>query len=174
MAVRIERAGRGWRLHSEVRLPRPVDEVFPFFAEAHNLNLITPERVRFQILTPGKIEMAVGTLIDYRIRIRGVPVRWRTRISEWDPPRGFTDEQIRGPYLWWVHRHRFLPDGNETIATDVVDYGVPGGALVHAAMVGRDVRHIFEFRERRMLEIFGGEGGPAAGSAVEPAVAAGG
>ncbi|MFG0259801.1 MAG: CDP-paratose 2-epimerase [Phycisphaerales bacterium JB041] len=155
MSIRIERAGRGFRLTAETRLPQPIDRVFPFFADARNLNRLTPARVRFEILTPGEIPMATGTLIDYRIRIRGVPVRWRTRIRDWDPPHGFIDEQLRGPYLWWVHRHTFEPDGETTIARDRVDYGVLGGAFVHGLFVRRDLEHIFAYRAEQMAEIFG-------------------
>lgn len=158
MSISITRAGRGYRLHAEVRLARPVGEVFPFFADARNLDRLTPPSLRFEILTPGQIEMATGTLIDYRIRLRGVPMRWRTRIAEWDPPHGFTDEQLRGPYRWWIHRHRFTPDRDGTIMTDTVDYGVPGGPLapfISGLLVRRDVERIFEFRSEAIARIFG-------------------
>lgn len=153
MNPRIERATRGYRLHAEVRLPRPPGEVFPFFAEARNLDRLTPPRLRFEIRTPGKIEMAVGTLIDYRIRLRGVPLRWRTRITEWDPPHAFADEQMRGPYRWWVHRHRFEADGDGTVMTDSVDYGVPGGALAHALLVRRNLEAIFAHRAEAITKL---------------------
>lgn len=166
MTVSIERAPRGYRLHAEVRLDRPVGEVFRFFADAHNLDRLTPARLGFEILTPGQIEMAVGTLIDYRIRLRGFPMRWRTRITEWDPPHAFADEQLRGPYRWWIHRHRFTPDGDGTIMTDTVDYGVPGGPLAplaHALLVRRDVEAIFRYRSRVIAEVFG-RGAPVSSS----------
>lgn len=161
MTIRIERAGRGFRLEAEVRLPRPVGEVFPFFADARNLNRLTPERVHFRILTEGEIPMEAGTLIDYRIKVRGVPVRWRTRIRDWDPPHGFVDEQLRGPYRWWVHRHTFEPDGDGTIARDEIDYGVLGGSLVHSLFVKRDLEHIFRYRAEQMQLLFGGGGSAA-------------
>lgn len=156
MSVWIERVVRGYVLRSEVRLATPPERLFPFFCDAHNLDRLTPARVRFRILTEGEIRMAEGTLIDYRIRVRGVPVRWRTRISGWDPPRGFTDEQIRGPYRWWVHRHTFEPDvAGGTVARDEVRYGVPGGRVAHGLFVRRDLMHIFEHRSRAMRELFG-------------------
>ena len=155
MSIRIERSGRGFRLSAETRLSCPIDRVFPFFADARNLNKLTPARVRFEILTPGEIPMATGTLIDYRIRIRGVPVRWRTRIRDWDPPHGFIDEQLRGPYRWWIHRHTFEPDGETTIARDEVDYGILGGSLVHGLFVKRDLEHIFAYRAQQMAGLFG-------------------
>ncbi|MCC7388356.1 MAG: SRPBCC family protein [Phycisphaerales bacterium] len=157
MTVRIERADRGYRLHAQVRLASPIGEVFPFFADARNLDRLTPPSLRFEILTPGEIEMAPGTLIDYRIRLRAVPMRWRTRITEWDPPHGFADEQLRGPYRWWIHRHRFTPDGDGTIMTDTVDYAVPGGPLAplaHTLLVRRDVERIFRYRSAAIGEIF--------------------
>ena len=159
MTIRIERAGRGFRLSAETRLPRPIDEVFPFFADAHNLDRLTPDRVRFKIITDGEIPMATGTLIDYRIAIRGVPVRWRTRIRDWDPPHGFVDEQVRGPYRWWIHRHTFEAAGDSTIARDEIDYGVLGGALVHGLIVKRDLQYIFAYRAEQMAKIFGTPGG---------------
>lgn len=168
MSIRIERSGRGFRLSAETRLPRPVDEVFPFFADARNLDLLTPARVRFEILTPGEIPMATGTLIDYRIRIRGVPVRWRTRIRDWDPPHGFVDEQIRGPYRWWIHRHTFEPDGETTIARDEVDYGILGGSLVHGLFVKRDLEHIFAYRAEQMARLFGGSSPVGSAAPCEP------
>lgn len=158
MTVSITRAETGYRLHAEVRLARPIDQVFPFFADAHNLDRLTPPHLNFEILTPAPINMAPGTLIDYRIRLRALPMRWRTRITEWDPPHGFADEQLRGPYRWWIHRHRFIPDGDGTIMTDTVDYGVPGGPLaplINSLMVQRDVRRIFEYRTIAITEIFG-------------------
>lgn len=158
MTVSITRSGRGYRLHAEVRLARPIGEVFPFFADAHNLDRLTPPHLRFEILTPGEIEMRVGTLIDYRIRLHALPMRWRTRICEWDPPHGFADEQLRGPYRWWLHRHRFTPDGDGTIMTDTVDYGVPGrplAPLVHGLLVRRDVERIFNYRSEAITQIFG-------------------
>lgn len=174
MTIRIDRARRGYTLHAEVRLPRPIDDVFPFFADAHNLDRLTPPNLRFEILTPAPIEMGVGALIDYRIRLRAIPMGWRTRITEWDPPHGFADEQLRGPYRWWIHRHRFTPDGDGTIMTDAVDYAVPGGPLaplIHTLMVRRDVRRIFEYRTTAITEIFGPSGtehSPAAHKAPTP------
>lgn len=98
MSVSIERRPRGWRLTARQWFPQERDEVFPFFADAGNLELITPPRLRFEILTPAPLEMAPGLLIDYRIRIRGIPVRWQTEISIWEPSIRFVDQQLRGPY----------------------------------------------------------------------------
>lgn len=153
MSISIEKAPRGYVLTARTRLPGDPEQVFPFFADARNLDAITPPRLRFRILTPGPIEMRVGTLIDYRITLRALPIRWRTRIAEWDPPHSFTDEQIRGPYLWWRHRHTFEPDGDATLMTDRVEYGVPGGALAHALLVRSDLLAIFAFRAREIARL---------------------
>lgn len=154
MAVTIERDGRGWVLTAQTGIPSPPERVFPFFGDAANLDRITPPSLRFRILTPCPIEMRRGALIDYALRVRGVPVRWRTEITAWDPPRGFTDEQIRGPYRWWRHHHVFDAADSGTRMTDTVEYGVPGGWLVHEALVRRDVGAIFRFREREIRAVF--------------------
>lgn len=144
------------RLETHVKLPRARPEVFAYFAEAANLQELTPPFLDFRILTPLPIEMEEGTLIDYRLRIRGIPVRWRTRIAEWDPPRRFVDEQLRGPYRLWVHEHRFREVDGQTEVIDLVRYSVPGGSLLHRLFVRRDVQRIFRYRKHRLLAQFGG------------------
>ena len=141
-------------IEAEVRLPAPIDEMWAFFSNARNLELLTPAFLRFSVLTPEPIEMKPGTLIDYRLRVRGVPIRWQSRISEWDPPYRFLDEQTRGPYRFWIHEHTFEPDGDETIARDFVRYDHVGGRIVNRLMVGRDVKAIFDYRRRMLDEIF--------------------
>jgi ligand-binding SRPBCC domain-containing protein len=156
--VEIERDGRGYRLTCELHVARPRDEVFPFFADASNLETITPGFLRFQVLTPRPIEMRTGQLIDYHLRVRGVPLRWRSEITAWEPPTRFVDEQRRGPYRWWIHEHTFEEayDGG-TLVRDIVRYGVPGGALAHALFVKRDVIAIFEHRSQVLSELFSAE-----------------
>lgn len=130
----------------EARIPRPVDEVFAFFADATNLDAITPPWLSFRTTTPTPIRMAVGTTIDYRLKIRGIPVRWRSVIAAWDPPFRFVDEQVRGPYRLWSHEHAFRADGAETVMRDRVRYAVPCDPLVHDRWVAPDVRRIFAYR----------------------------
>ena len=142
-------------IESEVRLPAPLDEVWPFFSNARNLERLTPSFLRFEVLTPDPIEMAVGTLIDYRLRIRGVPISWQSEITAWEPPHRFADEQRRGPYKCWIHEHTFVADGDETIARDHVQYDHIGGRLANRFIVGPDVRRIFAYREKVLREIFG-------------------
>jgi len=141
-------------MQTEVWLPRPRSEVFPFFAEARNLEALTPPWLRFEVRTPAPIEMRAGTLIDYRIRVHGLPIRWRTEIREWRPPHGFVDVQLRGPYRLWEHTHTFEERDGGTLCRDVVRYLPLGGALVNWLFVRRDVERIFAFRERRMRELF--------------------
>jgi ligand-binding SRPBCC domain-containing protein len=145
---------KGSFFHSEIWLPRPIAEIFPFFGNARNLEIITPPWLQFKILTEGPIEMREGTLIDYRIRLRGIPLRWQTRIDVWDPPRRFIDIQVRGPYQRWHHEHIFEPKDYGTLCSDRVDYAVPGGTLVDRLFVGRDLERIFEFRREKLLELF--------------------
>lgn len=143
------------RLHTSLYLPRPVPQVFAFFADAGNLQQITPAWVDFTIVTPLPIDMRPGTLIDYRLKVHGVPVRWRTEISAWQPPRMFIDTQLTGPYWRWVHTHRFREAPGGTLVEDDVDYAVPGGWPVDRLFVRRDLRAIFLHRQRAILDVFG-------------------
>ncbi len=143
-----------------VRLASPLESVFAFFSEARNLEELTPPWLRFEVLTPAPIEMEVGALIDYRLRIRGLPIRWRSRITAWEPPHRFVDEQVRGPYRTWIHEHRFQPErdaggGEVIVASDHVQYRAPGGRLLERLFVTRDVERIFAFRTRALVERFG-------------------
>lgn len=153
--VQIEQLPRAsWRLTTRVLLPRPRAEVFPFFSDAGNLESITPAFLNFRILTPLPIEMQAGARIDYRIRLRGIPIRWRTHISVWEPNTRFVDEQVRGPYRRWHHEHLFEDAGDETLMTDIVHYRVWLGTLLHPLMVKKDLLRIFEYRQARILEHF--------------------
>lgn len=145
-----------YELRTRVRLPRPRTEVFEFFTDAGNLQAITPPWLHFQILTPPPIEMRQGTVLEYRLRLHGLPLRWRTEITAWDPPRRFVDEQIRGPYRLWVHEHTFEEDGDGTIVEDHVRYAVPFGWLADRLLVARDLRAIFGYREDKLLHLFPG------------------
>lgn len=138
----------------ELWLPRPRAEVFAFFADAANLEAITPEWLHFHILTPPPIEMREGALIDYRLRVRGLPMRWRTLISAWEPPVRFVDEQLRGPYRTWVHEHTFEERDGGTLVCDRVRYAAPFDWLVHRWLVRPDVERIFDYRTRVLRERF--------------------
>lgn len=146
-----------YELRTTLWLPRKVDEVFPFFADAANLQRITPPFLSFRILTPLPIEMRTGTLIDYRISLRGIPMTWRTRISVWEPNRRFIDEQLKGPYRTWIHEHTFEPADGGTLCKDVVTYDAPGGAFIHRTLVRPDLEKIFAFRQKELARIFGGD-----------------
>ena len=139
---------------SEQWLPRPLDEVFPFFTDARNLEELTPSWLRFDVVTPEPIPMAVGTTIDYRLAWRGIPLRWTSEIAAWEPPHRFIDRQIRGPYRLWHHEHRFEEFENGTNVIDEVDYAVWGGAIANRLGVARDIEKIFAYRTARLKEIF--------------------
>lgn len=140
---------RHHKLERRQHLPTPPDQSFELFADAMNLEAITPPWLRFRVITPGPIEMRSGTLIEYRLRLHGVPVSWRTRIEAWEPGRRFTDVQLSGPYRLWHHTHSFERDGDGTLMRDVVRYALPLGligALAHLLVVRRDLERIFDFR----------------------------
>ena len=141
-------------LANELWLPLPPREVFPFFADAANLERLTPPSLRFQVLTPPPIEMAVGTLIDYRIRLRGLPMRWQSEITVWEPPYRFVDEQRRGPYRQWIHEHTFTAQNGGTLAKDVVQYAVVGGAIAQRLLVASELRRIFDYRNAALMDYF--------------------
>ena len=144
-------------LNSEQWLPRRPDEVFDFYADAFNLERLTPAWLRFRVLTPPPIVMAAGVEIDYRLRLRGLPMGWRSRITEWAPPHRFVDEQVRGPYRRWVHTHTFTAQDGGTLVVDRVEYGMLGGWLADRLLVRRDLRRIFAYRQERLAEVFGGD-----------------
>lgn len=147
-----------FRLTTEIWLPRPLEEVFAFFADAGNLQRLTPPWLSFKILTPQPIVMARGTRIEYRIRLRGLPLRWRSEIVTWDPPHVFVDEQRRGPYRRWTHTHRFLAQSGGTFVTDEVIFSVWGGGLVARVFVAPDIRRIFSYRHDQLMSVFGRAG----------------
>ena len=127
----------------------PLNEVFPFFAAAENLERITPPELGFRIRTSLPIDMKPGALIDYTIKLYGVPMKWRTEITAWNPPHSFEDTQIRGPYEKWVHTHTFVEESGGTTIEDRVAYALPFGPLGRIAhpIVARQVKRIFSYRE---------------------------
>jgi ligand-binding SRPBCC domain-containing protein len=143
-------------LERRQRLELPAERAFAFFADARNLEAITPPWLGFRVTTPGEIEMRAGTLIEYRLRLHRVPVRWRTRIEAWEPPHRFVDVQLRGPYALWEHTHAFEPDGpGAVVIADRVRYSLPLGpigGLAHAAFVRRDLERIFDYRAEAVRE----------------------
>jgi ligand-binding SRPBCC domain-containing protein len=151
--------GRIWVLRATQVLPRPVDEVFPFFADAYNLEKLTPAFLKFNVLTPKPIPMESGAEIRYKLKVRGVPIHWKTTILDWDPPRQFVDNQDAGPYTLWHHTHTFEPteDGSGTVCTDTVRYKPKGwlfAPIINRFFVQRDVQNIFRYRFRKLEAFF--------------------
>jgi ligand-binding SRPBCC domain-containing protein len=156
---RLGRIGSRERVFErEQFFPLPPEQVFAPFAEAGNLQAITPPWLHFRIISALPITMGEGAVIEYRLRLHGMPVRWRTVIETWDPPHRFTDVQERGPFALWHHTHTFEAVEGGTLARDQVRYRVgfgPFGEVAHAFMVGRDVERIFDFRRTAILELVG-------------------
>jgi ligand-binding SRPBCC domain-containing protein len=140
-------------LERSQRLPRPADRAFAFYADAFNLEAITPPWLGFRVTSRYPIEMREGALIEYRLRLHGLPIRWLTRIEVWDPPRRFVDVQLRGPYALWEHTHTFEPAPDGVVIRDRIRYALPFGplgALAHALFVRRDLRRIFDYRAAQL------------------------
>ena len=147
-------------LQREQFVPTPLDDVFPFFADPANLAALTPPSLCFEILTPRPLTMKAGAVIDYRIRLGPLPVRWRTLITTFEPPHRFVDEQLRGPYDLWHHTHTFVERDGGTVLGDHVVYALPLGPLgefAHALDVRRRLNAIFAYRRRIVAERFGGD-----------------
>lgn len=146
-----------YHIDTDVWVPRELDEVFAFFSDAFNLETLTPPRVNFHVITPAPIDLKAGALIDYKLRVNGIPLRWTTRIDTWNPPHEFSDSQLSGPYKLWHHTHRFSESRGGTKMTDHVDYELPFGplgSLAHKLWVRRDVESIFTYREKIIRERF--------------------
>lgn len=131
---------------------------FDFYADARNLEPMTPPWLHFEVMTPGPITMGAGTLLEYRLRLHGVPVRWLTRIETWEPPLRFTDSQVKGPYSLWEHTHEFEPEGEDACTIrDQVRYELPLGPLgelAHSLFVRHDLDRIFDFRREAFAAHF--------------------
>jgi len=146
-------------LKREQWVPVTMDKVFAFFSDARNLEVLTPPWLHFRILTPAPIRIGEGATIRYRLRWRGVPIRWRTAITRWEPPAAFEDMQMSGPYRLWHHSHQFEALRGGTLMTDTVRYALPFGCLGQPAyrlVVRRDVEAIFDYRRHRIRDLFGG------------------
>jgi ligand-binding SRPBCC domain-containing protein len=148
-------------LHHEQWIARPIDELFAFFADARNLEKITPSWLGFKIISMSTDSIEQGTVIRYRLQLYGIPFYWRTDIREWNPPHCFVDEQTKGPYKQWRHTHRFEAHGNRTRMIDEVQYSLSFGVLgrvIHALKVRGDVNRIFDYRRLRIDALFGQSG----------------
>lgn len=146
-----------YQLHHSQVIKKSLPDVFSFFENPANLKKITPPNLGFQILTPTPIQMGEGCLIDYTVRILGLPIRWTSLIAEYDPPYKFVDVQLKGPYSFWHHTHLFKEHPEGTQIEDVVRYCLPFGILgqlMHGLLVQRQLQSIFDYREKVIAGFF--------------------
>jgi ligand-binding SRPBCC domain-containing protein len=142
----------------ETKLYRSLDDIFDFFSNAENLNTVTPTDVEFSMLTPTPIKMQVGTLINYRIKLMGIPFFWRTHINVWEPPYRFVDEQVKGPYMLWHHEHTFEQKDGYVLMTDKLHYLSPGWflePLINRFFVTPQIKKIWGYRDQQFKKLFG-------------------
>ena len=145
-------------LKTSLTVPQPLGEVFAFFADAGNLERITPPEFGFHIVTPQPIVLKTGALIDYKMSMRGIPVKWRTEITVWNPPFEFEDRQLKGPYNQWIHRHTFTAvEPKKTLIEDEVRYRLPFEPFSDIAhfFVEKELKYIFDYREKAVEKFFG-------------------
>ena len=146
-----------YELYRTQFIKHSINKVFLFFSKPENLEQITPPNLNFSIITPRPIEMKQGLLIDYKVRIKGIPVRWRSLISSYEPPYSFIDQQIEGPYSTWIHNHTFEEKDGGTLVTDHVKYQIPFGLfgrIAHFIFVAKDLKNIFDYREKTISSVF--------------------
>ena len=147
----------GHRMFAQQWLPTPLDEVFKFFSDERNLETMTPDLLQFKVLGKSLPNIGEGCLIDYKLKLHGLPLGWQSRIESWQPPQLFVDTQLKGPYKVWHHTHQFESLGKGTLVSDIVRYQLPFGPLgriIQMVWVGRDVKKIFKFREDTLRKIF--------------------
>ena len=146
-----------YNLHQTQFINKPISEVFNFFSMPENLEVITPGYLNFRIKTPSPVKMESGRIIDYKIKLRGVPFTWSSLISEYDPPYKFIDEQVRGPYAYWHHTHIFSETKEGTLIEDIVKYSIPfglAGQFAHFLFIKSDLKNIFQYRFNTINKIF--------------------
>ncbi len=137
-----------------MHVPVDIERVFAFFKRPENLETITPSTLDFEILTELPVPMHEGAIIDYRLKVHGIPLRWRTKITDWSPPMRFRDSQVKGPYLLWDHEHEFRESGGGTLVIDRVHYRAPLGFILHPLIIDPDVRKIFQYRQTVIRRVF--------------------
>jgi len=155
--MQITKTSESYVLESEQWVPRPIDEVFAFFSHASNLETLTPAFLGFHVTGMSTPALGEGTLIEYKLKVHGFPMRWTTRIEEWKPGVRFVDNQLRGPYALWHHTHTFEAKDGGTLMGDRVRFRLPLGKLgdfFGAWLVKRDVSAIFEFRRVTIERLF--------------------
>jgi ligand-binding SRPBCC domain-containing protein len=145
---------RTYQLRTQLWLPQSREEIFSFFSDPENLDRLTPPWLHFEILTAPSIEMRKGALLDYRLKLHGIPIRWQSEIADWEPPNRFVDRQTRGPYTLWVHEHTFSEHNGGTLVGDKVLYSPLGGRLIQKFLIAPDLQKIFRYRHQMLQDRF--------------------
>jgi len=150
----MDRAKQSFWLKTRLWLPQPREKVFGFFANPRNLDRLTPASLNFRMLSLPPAVMTKGILLDYRLRLRGIPIHWQSEITAWDPPNRFVDQQKKGPYSLWIHEHLFEEHEGGTVVRDNVEYAVPGGRVVQRFLVAPELERIFRYRRQVLQRLF--------------------
>ncbi len=164
-SIGFTRDGGMFVLHARQWLPRKPAEVYAFMSDCRHMNLVLPQWVRLHVVNDKPAKLAAGVTYDYRFTLHGLPMRWRTRITDCDAPHAFVDEQARGPYASFRHEHRFVPLDGGTVVHDTIRYRPPGGPLaplINSAWVRRDLRNLFTVRHRRLIDLYASHEDPVA------------
>ena len=152
--IKFSKENNYFYLKNNLTLNENIEKVFKFFETPKNLNLITPSWLNFNIIKSVASKTYKDQEIEYKLTLHKITFKWKSRIIDYKKNISFCDKQIKGPYLFWEHSHLFSKLEENTLMEDVVKYKVVFGSLANKLFVKRNLRRIFEYRQRKIQEIF--------------------